>query len=575
MATEDLTSLVDLLLRRAALRPEARAYTFLLNGENAGPTLTYAELDRRARALAALLQERLAPGDRVLLLYPPGLEFIPAFFGCLYAGVMAVPTHPPNLLRPSQSLPRLQGIVAEAGIRLVLCAGEVAARLPALFGAAPALAGLPVVKADQPVLADPRTWEEPLITPDTLALLQYTSGSTAAPKGVMVSHGNLIHNLTCIREGAAIGADNVGVSWLPVHHDLGLLGGILQPLFVGFPSYLMAPVAFVEKPLRWLQAVTRYRATLSGGPNFAYDLCVDKIPSAQRFELDLSSWNIAYNGAEPIRQQTLERFVQAFAGCGFRGSSFHPVYGLAESTLLVAGRCLQAGPSATTPPAEGPMSCGPPAAGTEVVIVDPHDRVEVPPGQVGEIWLASSSVARGYWNRPEETERTFHAHLADTGAGPFLRTGDLGFLQGGELFVTGRHKDLIIIHGRKHHPHDIEKTVEASHPALRRSGSAALSVITPAGERLLIVAEIHPRHRPLTEELEKLVGAIRQAVARQYEVQTHAVLLVPLGGIPRTTSGKLQRHACRQKYLEGTLQPILHWPRQPEQAVALRKQVAP
>jgi acyl-CoA synthetase (AMP-forming)/AMP-acid ligase II len=571
MTDHEFPSLVSLLRRRAEEQGGAYGYTFLVNGEAAGEPLTYAALDRRSREVAAALQQSLAPGDRALLLYPPGLEFLAGFFGCLYAGVVAVPTYPPHPVRPSQSLPRLRAIAAEAGVGTVLCTGTVAAQLPALFGEVPALAGLPVLATDGDGLADAGSWREPVLGPGTLAFLQYTSGSTAAPKGVMVSHGNLLHNLASIRGRTGRDPDRRGVSWLPVHHDMGLIGGVLQPLFEGFPSYLMAPVSFVQKPVRWLQAVSSFRATTSGGPNFAYDLCVRQTTAEQRRGLDLSSWRIAFNGAEPIRQDTLDRFRRAFAPHGFRSDAFHPVYGLAEATLLVSGKQLNAAPSDGAVTLVG---CGRPSCGTRVVIADPAHQTPLPPGEVGEVWVNGPSVAQGYWGRPEETDHTFRARLAGTGEGPFLRTGDLGFLRDGELFITGRIKDVIIIRGRKHYPQDLEHTVEASHPAVRPSGSAALALATANGERLLIVAEIDHRPRPRPPlgagrpAFEDLIGAIRQAVAEQHELQTHAVLLVPPGALPKTTSGKQQRHACRQRFLDGTFEALAHWSQRPEPADA-------
>lgn len=547
------SSLIDLVLERAQ-QPEKVAYTFLVNGETPGQSLTFGDVDCRSREVAVLLQQAADAGDRVLLLYPPGLDFIPAFFGCLYAGVVAVPTYPPNALRPAQSLQRLQSIVREAGIRGVLCTESVAARLPALFHDVPMLADLPVWATDRPKVADPHAWQRPELTRDRLAFLQYTSGSTAAPKGVMVSHGNLLHNLHAIRTGACIEPSSVGVSWLPVHHDMGLLGGILQPLFVGFPSYLMAPVSFIQRPLRWLQAITRFRATLSGGPNFAYDLCTQKVLADDVAGLDLSSWRIAYNGAEPIRTESLVRFCKTFAPSGFGGDAFHPVYGLAESTLLVAGDRLRVGADIKR------VSCGRPAAGTKILIVDPGSRQHLPEGTVGEIWVQSPSVAKGYWNRPDETVHTFHARLADDDDGPYLRSGDLGYLQAGELFVTGRIKDVIIIRGRKHYPQDLEQTVEACHPAFKQHGVAAVTIATPAGERLGIVAEVNPRMRSQVSEMDEAMSVIRQAISLEHELQTHAIALVPMGGIPRTTSGKIQRHKCGEALLEGTLPAIAHWP---------------
>jgi acyl-CoA synthetase (AMP-forming)/AMP-acid ligase II len=570
-------TLWDVLVRRAADEPGQRAYTFLVNGETEGVTWTWAELFQRSRHVAALLRDRVPPGERALLVYPPGLDFLAAFLGCSGSGIVAVPTAPPHPLRPTQSLTRLQAIVTEADVRAVLCTEAMAQRAPAWFRPVPCLAGLPLVATDGPVGQDSnpditcQDWNpDPQPWPDSggLAFLQYTSGSTASPRGVMVSHANLLHNLGYIQQRAALTPAEVGVSWLPAHHDMGLLAGLLLPLLVGFPSYLMAPTAFVQKPLRWLQAVSRYRATLSGGPNFAYDLCLKHVELGQRQGLDLGSWRTAFNGAEPIRRQTLANFAREFAAVGFRAGAFCPTYGLAEATLLVTNGLAPdlAGPN-VEPTGVG---CGLPGCGVEVQIVDPQRHTPAAPGILGEIWVAGPSVGQGYWNRPDDSARTFRAVLAD-GRGPFLRTGDLGFVRDGDLVVTGRIKDLIILRGRKLHPQDLERTAEASHPALRGNGVAAFSVSADGGERLAIVAEVAERRgaAPGLDPAE-VVGAIRQALAADHEVQAHAVRLVAPGALPRTTSGKLQRHACRQRFLEGTLEP---WgPRRPRSSRTARGQ---
>ncbi|MBI4410450.1 MAG: fatty acyl-AMP ligase [Gemmatimonadetes bacterium] len=572
-------SLVDLLRFRAGVEPHARAYTFLVNGETEGASLTYGELDERARATAAMLQESgVAPGDRALLLYPPGLDFMSAFFGSLYAGAVAVPAYPPNPPHPSRGLPRLLAVLGEAGVRVVLSTEAVAAGLPALAPHAPELAALPWLATDRLAAGAADSWRDPGIGPRALAFLQFTSGSTASPRGVMVGHGNLLHNLAYANHLAENDATSVSLSWLPVIHDMGLIEGVLQPLYAGFPAYLMAPNSFLQRPLRWLQAISRYRVTNSGGPNFAYDLCVRKVAPEQRAALDLSSWRMAFNGAEPIRRDTLRAFHDAFRGCGFRWSAFYPVYGLAEATLLVSsgGRDyepviaeLDAGELARGVVAHqnggrtaALVASGRLGFGTRVEIVDPATRTRAAPGRIGEIWIASPSVAHGYWERPEETERTFRAYLADTGEGPFLRTGDLGFLADGELFIAGRLKDVLIVRGAKHFPQDIELDVERRHPAIRPGCSAAFSCDDGEAERVVVAAEVDPRalRRAAPAALvEEVVLAVREGVAAEHGIQLHAVALLGLGGVPRTSSGKVRRTACRAAFLAGTLDEVARW----------------
>lgn len=602
MDSKHFESLVQRLRMRADRQTDRRGYTFLLNGETESETLTYGELDHRSREIAVLLQRAVDRGDRVLLLYPPGLDFVAAFFGCLYAGVIAVPAYPPQPARPERSLPRLRAIAGEAGIRAVLSTEDVADKLAPLFQNAAELARLPLLATDHYGLEAADTWQEPHLEPETIAFLQYTSGSTAAPKGVMVSHENILHNLACIQEATKRDTNTVLISWLPTYHDMGLFAGALFPLFKGCPSYLMSPVSFLQRPVRWLQAISRFGGTNSGGPDFAYELCVQRTTAEQRRGLDLSSWRIAYNGAEPIRPETLDHFAQTFRECGFRRSALYPVYGLAESTVFVSARQLSDAPACTASAAGSPdafpttaaanpqqaagarVSCGTPGFGMHVVIADPDRRTPLPEGQIGEIWVRGPSVARGYWNRIEETEQTFRAFLANSNQGPFLRTGDLGYLLGGELFVTGRIKDLIIIRGHNHYPQDIERTVESSHAEIRSKCSAAVAVPTGDGERLVIVAEVDRRRdaagarrrgsdpsglpaRAERDELDEIIMTIRQSIAEQHELQTYAVSLLPRGGIPKTSSGKIQRHACRDAFLAGTLDALVQWVLQPREAI--------
>ncbi|MGH8694812.1 MAG: AMP-binding protein, partial [Burkholderiales bacterium] len=341
-------SIVEMFRACAEAKRDGRGYVFLENGETEASVLTYGELDRQSRAIAATLQHSVAPGARALLMYPPGLEFIAAFLGCLYAGVLAVPAYSPHPARLARSLPRLRAIARDAEISVVLCTESIAAMSPALLKEAPELAQARILATDRIDPSPADTWKEPAIGPDTLAFLQYTSGSTAEPKGVMVSHGNLLHNLAYMNECEGNDTSSCSVSWLPVYHDMGLIEGILLPAFGRYPAYLLAPMAFLQRPLRWLTAISRYRATSSGGPNFAYDLCVRKITPEQRQQLDLSCWHVAYNGSEPIRETTLASFTETFADCGFRAESHRPTYGLAEATLLVSASARLTQPTTRT-----------------------------------------------------------------------------------------------------------------------------------------------------------------------------------------------------------------------------------
>ncbi|MDQ3767701.1 MAG: aminotransferase class I/II-fold pyridoxal phosphate-dependent enzyme, partial [Actinomycetota bacterium] len=552
---------------RVANQPNRRAFTFLEDGEAEENSVNYEKLDRQAQAVAARLQILgVGSGERALLFYPPSLEYIAAFLGCLYAGVVAVPTYPPRLNRP---IPRLQAIMADSKATVALTTSKVLSNLERRFAQAPEREPLHWLATDDG--ENPAgEWRRPELGDDTLALLQYTSGSTGAPKGVMVTQGNLLHNLAVIYHGLGHTPDSHMVSWLPPYHDLGLIGAVLQALYGGFPATLMSPVSFLQRPLGWLQAISRLGADSGGGPNFAYDLCARKITPEERATLDLSRWEVAFCGAEPIRSETLKRFAETFAPCGFRWESFYPGYGLAEATLFVSGNPKTAPPvvisvegaelecnrvvlpSAGDKEARTLVGCGRALADQKVVVVNPKSLTRCLPDRVGEIWVSGPSVAQGYWGRDDETNYTFRAYLADTGEGPFLRTGDLGFLHYGELFVTGRLKDLIIVRGHNHYPQDIEQTVEQSHVALRLGGCAAFSVETDAGEQLVIVQELERRY-VRGADVGEVVASIRGAVAEHHELQVHAVVLIRTGSIPKTSSGKIQRRATRAAYSDGTL----------------------
>jgi acyl-CoA synthetase (AMP-forming)/AMP-acid ligase II/acyl carrier protein len=563
-----MSILVELLRRRALNQPEQTAYKFLFDGEAVGPSLTYAKLDRRVRAVAAHLQQLNAAGERVLLLYPPGLEYIVAYFGCLCAGAIAVPAYAP---RQNRHLARVQAIAADAHARFALTTKTLLSQAATVLDSKSGLVQVHLIASDciPQELAD--EWVEIEIVSAALAHLQYTSGSTATPKGVMVTHGNLMHNSEYIAQGFDHSSKSISLTWLPHFHDMGLLDGIIQPLYNGFPAFLMAPTTFLQQPYLWLQAISRFGVTHSGGPNFAYDLCVRSITDEQLAMLDLSSWRVAYNGAEPIRSESLECFAARFAACGFRRSAFYPAYGLAEATLKVTGGSFSAEPVFFVTQADALkqnrvvaaktdevgattlVGVGRPSLGTSVRIVDPETLTECLPGQVGEIWTAGPSVARGYWDWPEETEETFQAYLADNGEGPFLRTGDLGFLKDGELYVTGRLKDLIIIRGLNHYPQDIELTVDQSNPFLRVGCGAAFSIEVEGEERLVVVQELGRRQPP---DAAAVIADIRRAIAEQHELQTHAVVLVRFGCVNKTSSGKIQRRACRAAFLAGELDVV-------------------
>ncbi|WP_199301018.1 fatty acyl-AMP ligase [Trichocoleus sp. FACHB-90] len=573
----EFSTLVDLLDYRAKNQPDSTAYTFLQDGETEAVRLTYKELDRQARAIASQLQSLDAPGSRALLLYPPGLEFIAAFFGCLYASVVAVPAYPP---RRNQNLSRLQAIASSCQATIALTTTSLSGSIEDRFTEDAEFGRLHWLATDNINSDQAQTWQKPGLSQSTLAFIQYTSGSTGTPKGVMITHGNLWHNSALIHQSFADTPNSQGVTWLPSYHDMGLIGGVLQPLYVGAPMVLMPAVAFMQRPFRWLEAISRYKATTSGGPNFAYDLCIRKITPEQRATLDLSSWEVAFTGAEPVRAETLEQFASTFADCGFRKEAFHPCYGMAETTLIVSGGLKKAPPIirqvdgaalernrvvASVGKSESTrtiVGCGQTWLDQKILIVDPESLTPCPDTQIGEIWVSGPSVADGYWNRPEETEKTFHGYLADTKEGPFLRTGDLGFLQDGELFVTGRIKDVIIIRGQNHYPQDIELTVEKSHPALRPGCGAAFAVELK-GERLVIVQEVERTYlRKL--DVNEVVGAIRQAVAAEHALQIYATVLVKTGSIPKTSSGKIQRHACRSGFLSGSLNVIEDWSENPQ-----------
>jgi 8-amino-7-oxononanoate synthase/acyl carrier protein len=564
------TTLVDSLRYWTEQMPQEVAY-YYTDGEDGEASLTYEQFDRHARAVAARLADLGMAGERALLLYPPGLEFIVAWFGCLYAGAIAVPAYPP---RRNRNMQRIEAISDDCRAKVALTEHDVLGRSEDLLDEAPRLKQLHWLATDRIPDHEGMGWVPPPVQPQQLAMLQYTSGSTGTPKGVVLSNANLMHNVQLICYSFEPHRHGAGLSWLPTYHDMGLVGGVLFSMFYGRPSVLMSPMAFLQKPIRWLRGITKYNVMISGGPNFAYDLCTDKITDDQLAGLDLSSWVVAYNGAEPVRADTLARFTERFAPYGFKPGTFYPCYGMAETTLIVTGsykgklpvirsfdgRQLDARKvvpvDSKDPQARSLVGCGRVLPDEEVKIVDADTLRELSSDQIGEIWVNSPSVAQGYWNNAEATTATFKATVAGGKGKPFLRTGDLGFWHDGDLFVTGRIKDLIIVRGVNRYPQDIEMTVERASPRIQPQAVGAFAVDLAGRERLIIVAEVE---RTRSDDWSGVIADVRKAVTAEHELPPDAVVLVRFGSIPKTSSGKIQRHACREEFLAGTLQIMDQW----------------
>ncbi|MEX0777944.1 MAG: AMP-binding protein [Phycisphaeraceae bacterium] len=553
----DATTCVQLLRDRAAAEPDGLAYRFLRDGEEEAQERTYGQLDQDARRVGALLQSAGAVGQRVLLLHPPGGEFVAGWFGCLYAGAVAVPVAPPHSTRQARAVQRLGAIVRDAQPAVAMTTSRVRSVITACLGDGLGAAAPPCLTSDElaPDLAE--LWRPCAVNPDALACIQYTSGATAQPRGVLLSHANLLHNSAMIQQAFGHTRQSRGVIWLPPYHDMGLIGGILQPIYAGFPVTLMSPAAFLQQPIRWLCAISRYGATTSGGPNFAYDLCVSRTTPAQRAALDLTSWDLAFSGAEPIDAGTLDRFAQAFAPAGFNPRALYPCYGLAEATLMVSGGAKGRSLIVRKQGAAMLVGCGRPRGGQDLIIVDPQTNLPCPDGHPGQICVRGPSIAKGYWNNSPATQATFGDGSAADGP-PFLRTGDLGVLdEQGELFVTGRLKDLIIIRGVHYHPHEIERSAQQSHPALAGQRGAAFPIDTGSGEAAALVHEVDRQHRD--DDPEPIIAAICRRVSQDHELALHVVVLVKPGQVATTGSGKVQRHRSRQAFEDGKLEVIAAW----------------
>jgi 8-amino-7-oxononanoate synthase len=561
-------TLVDLLRFRAQTSPNRVVYHFFPGDGKTEERITYEELDRRAKSVAARIRETAKGGERALLLVPPGLDYVAGYFGCLYAGVIAVPAYPPHPRRPD---PRIPNIVRDCEPVVALTTAALLARLDQWRGGDDRLAALRWIAADDPADAS-AGWQERPITGSDVAMLQYTSGSTAAPKGVVLTHRNLLHNLSLIRSAFNVAhePEDVGVFWLPPFHDMGLIGGILQPCYVGRGAVLMSSATFLQRPLSWLEAMSSHRATTSAAPNFAFDLCVERIKPEETRALDLSAWHTVFDGAEPIRAETIDRFARTFEHTGFRREAFFPCYGLAEATLFVAGGPWGHGPhvlevsraaleqKTVAPASDGDrlklVSSGRPAPHQRVRIADPESGVACGDRQVGEIWVSGDSVASGYWRNVQESAATFGATLASEPRHRFMRTGDLGFLADGFLYVTGRLKDLIILDGRNYYPQDIELAAERSHPNLRPGHASAFALNGDGRERLALALEVTRHHRE--GEHEGVFSAVRRALADGQGVLPDLIVLVRQNGIPRTSSGKVQRRATRAMLLDDTLEVL-------------------
>lgn len=553
----DSANFADCLAHHARQTPDALAYRFLRDGNEDELLLDYAGLERRACAVAAELQGNCAQGSRVLLLLAPGFDYIASFFGCLKAGMVAVPAYPPST---SKILDRLDAIIRDCQPAAAITSGDhLEAVRQRLQQAAPQAR---LLAAEAVVAGSGGDWQPVTVARGDLAFLQYTSGSTGDPKGVMISHANLLHNSATIQRHFDNRRDSHVVSWLPPYHDMGLIGGILQSAFVGCATTLLTPIHFLQRPVRWLRAVSRYQATASGGPNFAFELCVRKIKDSELEGIDLSSWEVAFNGAENVRAATLEAFQQRFAALGFRHSASFPCYGLAEGTLLATSsgalrgatvrdfdaRLLEdnlaaaAESGVASQAGRALVSSGRGLPGEEPCILDPLSDDLLPQGRVGEICIRGASVAGGYWGRPEASAQVFGK---DQAGRPLFRTGDLGFILDGELYVTGRCKDLIIHNGVNHHPGDLEASVCREQACFRPDGSAAFALELGDGEQVVIAQEMERRAlRDL--DLTTVLAGIRASLWHNHRLSQPLIVLLQGGSLPRTSSGKVKRQECRR-----------------------------
>lgn len=564
--------LPEILTRQATQLGDRMAFTVLSDGGEPSDTISYAELARRSQSLAAKLLQHGFAGQQALLLYPAGIDFLIGFFGCLLAGVVAVPAPPPESNRQKRSGQRLRSILDDCHATIALTSSITFPHVTQLLS--DINMAVDVWASDQVV--EPGEWPRIIPSPvGELAYLQYTSGSTSTPKGIEITHANLAHHLRSLQISCRYDTASVSVTWMPNFHDWGLIEGLLEPFYNGTPCYLMSPFSFVRRPRQWLAAISAYRGTHSQGPSFAYEHCLRRIPAEDLAGLQLDAWKVAGIAAEPIPWNVMEQFHRKFQPCGFHWNTFCPAYGLGEATLMVSlcgpdkppralrldaasleqdQACEAAGPAAT----RTVVSCGQVYFDTDVRIVDPIRCEAKQENQVGEIWIRSPAVARGYWQRFDETREIFQARMANESQENYLRSGDLGFLSKGELFVTGRLKDLIIIRGSNHYPQDIEWTSQGADPAFQGLTSAAFSVVEQDVERVVVMQEIEPSS-DLSQDSLRLMQRIVDAILDQHEIDVAHVWLVKRGSIPRTASGKVQRRASQTAFLERQLTPLAEW----------------
>ena len=567
---------VEVLQRRAAETPNRLSHLLLGAKEEENESLTYQQLDHAVRETAAYLQSIAEPGQRALLVYPTSLEFVVSMFACMYAGIVPIPTNPPGLNRSAQ---RLEAIAKDARASLILTTPEYQAAFLSEAAQFPDFAALKWVTREAIKSGGSHSLHIPVINPGAMAFIQYTSGSTNIPKGVIISYRNFSQNMHAMHETrrTEYSDDSVILTWTPLFHDMGLMIGVFLTPMYGTPSILMPTIQFMQNPLNWLKAIQKFKATASGGPNFAFDLCVNKIPLEKCEGLDLSSWKIAYTSAEPVRADTQARFAEKFSQFGFKPQAQSPCYGMAETTLVISfytgepktvtyrvhradfeqGKLI---PCDSNDPKEFVelVSSGRPMADFQIAIVNPKTKHRLAPDEVGEIWVYGDSVGEGYWNRPDDTKHTFGAQIVGSHEGPFLRTGDLGFMHEGHLYITGRLKDLLIVRGRNYYPQDVEMTVESTHPALRAGGGAAFSISEDNVEQLVV---IHETQRREIEGVDwnDVIKAIRTNIAREHGIRAHAVVLIRRATIAKTSSGKIMRSEMRRQYLESKLQVVAEW----------------
>ena len=583
---QDCSTYIDVIKNRVKANPGHVVFRFLSDGINENESLTYQQLETRSKALGAAVQKLAVKGERVLLLFPPGLSYVASLFACFYSGMIAVPAYPP---RRNRSLHRVHTIVEDSGATVSLISRQVFNDIERNFAEDELLNKIHWIVYEDVSDKKALDWKPVEIQPNDTCLLQYTSGSTGHPKGVMITQLNLLYNSEYIRQTFDFDKNSVGVNWLPIFHDMGLIGGVLQSAYLGVLNVGMPPMAFLKNPLNWLRAIEKYKGTTGGGPNFSFDYCIQKTSEEERSELDLSTIKTFYCGAEPVRKPTMEVFPKAFAKSGVRPRQMYPVYGMAETTLIVSGGYQNEKPkylkldaaelsvnkvviADETPKAFGAktvelVGCGHSWMETKIEIVDPATFERTAANSVGEIWVSGPTVAKGYWNKTEENRRTFGARINSTGEGPFLRTGDLGFMHENELYITGRLKDLIIVRGVNYYPSDIELTMQNADQSLKQNSGAAIPVTVKGEEKLVVVQELE-RTALRDADYDQIMNNIRMAIAEEHELEVFGIALIRTGSIPLTSSGKIQRRLTKYAYLNNELNIVAAWEQDASEAIS-------